>query len=293
MKPIKLPKSVKATVSIALLAGLLYLLDWQRLASLDTYALLYIAIGTTGTLGLNLFMAARWRLLIGQKNPRNLTFAKAYQGYLIGAFFNIFMPGAIGGDLMRINHAMSHTGINLKTSGLIIFMERLFGVGALLSLFLIGLLMGGSNLPHIDFGQYQIHLLIIAVALLSLIIIFASRRFRLPLHTAVAAFLLSLLAQGSDALLSWLILSYLFPETPLFWLLIAMPVAIIATLLPISLGGLGVREGALVGVLALFGVDPSSAILFSFMVYLSKVLVGMIGGIILNLSRSSEQHQSR
>ncbi|MBL3526119.1 MAG: flippase-like domain-containing protein [gamma proteobacterium endosymbiont of Lamellibrachia anaximandri] len=293
MKPIKLPKSVKATVSITLLAGLFYLLDWQRLASLDAYALLYIAIGTTGTLGLNLFMATRWRLLIGQKNPRNLSFAKAYQGYLFGAFFNIFMPGAIGGDLMRINYAMSHTGINLKTSGLIIFMERLFGVGALLSLFLIGLLLGGANLPHIDFGQYQIHLLIAAVVLLSLIIIFASRRFRLPLHTAITAFLLSLLAQGSDALLSWLILSYVFPETPLFWLLIAMPVAIIATLLPISLGGLGVREGTLVGVLALFGVDPSSAILFSFMVYLSKVLVGLIGGIMLNLSRSSEQLQSR
>ncbi|RLJ22666.1 hypothetical protein DJ030_00860 [bacterium endosymbiont of Escarpia laminata] len=293
MKPIKLPKSVKATVSIALLACLLYLLDWQRLASLDVYALLYISIGMVGTLGLDLFLALRWQLLLKQKNAQGLPLSTAYQGYLFGAFFNIFMPGAIGGDLMRINHAMSHTGINLKTSGLIIFMERLFGVGALLSLFLIGLLMGGADLPHIDFGQYQIHLLIVAVALLSLIIIFASRRFRLPLHAAIAAFLLSLLAQGSDALLSWLILSYLFPETPLFWLLIAMPVAIIATLLPISLGGLGVREGTLVGVLALFGVDPSSAILFSFMVYLSKVLVGMIGGIMLNLSRNSEQHQSR
>ena len=46
-----------------------------------------------------------------------------------------------------------------------------------------------------------------------------------------------------------------------------------------ELGGLGVREGTLAFLLALFGVNPSDAVTLSFLVYLTRVVVGVFGGI--------------
>ena len=57
-----------------------------------------------------------------------------------------------------------------------------------------------------------------------------------------------------------------------------VPMVYLATLLPISLGGLGVREGALVFLLARLGVPTSSAVTLSFLIYLNQVFLGMLGG---------------
>jgi len=46
---------------------------------------------------------------------------------------------------------------------------------------------------------------------------------------------------------------------------------------PISLGGLGVREGTFSGLLNLYGIDTSTAIIISLLMYLIKVATGIIG----------------
>jgi uncharacterized membrane protein YbhN (UPF0104 family) len=60
-------------------------------------------------------------------------------------------------------------------------------------------------------------------------------------------------------------------------LLFVMPLVYVATVLPISLGGLGVREGVLSGLLMLFAVPRDDAILAAFLLYLAKVVVGLTG----------------
>ena len=58
-----------------------------------------------------------------------------------------------------------------------------------------------------------------------------------------------------------------------------MPIVYISTILPVSLGGLGVREGTLVYLLAKVGVLSSDAVALSFLIHFNRVAVGSIGGI--------------
>lgn len=56
-----------------------------------------------------------------------------------------------------------------------------------------------------------------------------------------------------------------------------MPLVFIATVLPISIGGLGVREVSMIGLLAIFSVSSATAAIISLMLYLTNILVGLIG----------------
>jgi len=64
---------------------------------------------------------------------------------------------------------------------------------------------------------------------------------------------------------------------PITALLFVMPLVHVATVLPISLGGLGVREGVLTGLLMLLAVPQGDAVLAAFLLYLAKVMVGLTG----------------
>ncbi len=59
-----------------------------------------------------------------------------------------------------------------------------------------------------------------------------------------------------------------------------IPLVYLVTILPISLGGLGVREGMLVFLLAQFNVAITDAVTLSFLIYLNRVVVGSLGGLI-------------
>lgn len=57
-----------------------------------------------------------------------------------------------------------------------------------------------------------------------------------------------------------------------------------ALLIPLSIGGIGIREGTLVGVLAIVGVIPANALALSFSLFGFTVIYAIVGGIIANSS---------
>jgi hypothetical protein len=59
-----------------------------------------------------------------------------------------------------------------------------------------------------------------------------------------------------------------------------MPIVYLVTILPISIGGLGVREGTLVMILSFVNIETSEAVILSFLIYLNRILIGGVGGII-------------
>ncbi len=69
-----------------------------------------------------------------------------------------------------------------------------------------------------------------------------------------------------------------------------MSVAYAATVLPVSVGGHGIREGALLGMLALLGLLPDDssrqlALLLAVLVWAISVLWSLVGGAVLLLAR--------
>jgi len=59
-----------------------------------------------------------------------------------------------------------------------------------------------------------------------------------------------------------------------------VPVIFVFTGIPISIGGLGVRENTIIFMLSGFGVSNSTAVLFSFLILFVFVFDGVLGGII-------------
>lgn len=275
---------LKATVSICILIFLANTVNWDRIHNLNSTTLLALCICVFITLCLMLFMALRWFLLIRMQTIQSLSIFSAYKGYLIGLFFNIFMPGAIGGDLVRIKYCRDRCNLSLKKSGLIIITERLFGLTALSLFFIVGLFENYKILSHV---KLDLTIVILVMLILISIIIAAkywiSRRIFINNKKFLALILFSLLGQSSDiiavALFAWTF-GYTLNFSQLFFI---MPLVYIATVIPISLGGLGVREGVLTGMLSLYGVLTSDAIFIAFMLYLTKATIGIAFGLPLFL----------
>ncbi|MCA9887942.1 MAG: flippase-like domain-containing protein, partial [Anaerolineae bacterium] len=61
---------------------------------------------------------------------------------------------------------------------------------------------------------------------------------------------------------------------------IMMPIVWVVVALPISIGGLGVREAAYVTLFTQVGMDSSLALALSLMHYGMQVMVGVVGGLL-------------
>jgi hypothetical protein len=59
-----------------------------------------------------------------------------------------------------------------------------------------------------------------------------------------------------------------------------VPLAVFAMMLPISINAIGLREGAFVFLLGMYGVEPSVSIGLAWIAYGLLVLQGLIGGIL-------------
>ena len=132
-----LVRIAKAGLGVGLLAALLLWRDNGRklldiLAQFDpSYIVLLLLI----SIGLNGISSVKWSLFVHERGTR-ISQIRLFNLYLIGKFFNNFLPSMVGGDLARIyllGRAISSQSRSLAS----VFLERMTGV--------IGLtLMAGS-----------------------------------------------------------------------------------------------------------------------------------------------------
>lgn len=101
---------------------------------------------------------------------------------------------------------------------------------------------------------------------------------KIPLDSMFVIFVLSAVFQIAGIVASFALARAINIDLPLILFLAIFPIVYILTVLPISLGGLGVREGALAYLLTRVGILPSDAVTLSFMIYLNWVFVSLIGG---------------
>ncbi len=103
--------------------------------------------------GTPLFAGLRWRGLLEVQQVR-LSAATALKLTWIGLFFNQFMIGTVGGDLVKAYYVTRHTDTAKAESVLTILIDRIIGMLGLLWLSGAGILIwlavrpGGQGLPH-------------------------------------------------------------------------------------------------------------------------------------------------
>ncbi len=223
--------------------------------------------------------AQKWRMLVRVAGvPLGAwTALRAHAG---GLFANIWLPSIIGGDVVRAGWvARTHGGIAVPA--LVGVADRALDLAALLTLAAAGAILVpadvlGPAAPVLRGGA----LALAALGVGGVLVLLALDPARLPARlqqpasrvrevllglagrpaTALAAYTLSVCVQGALVALNVGIAQAIGVEaSPAAWLL-AWPLAKVVALIPVSLGGLGVREAALAGLLAPFGVPATLAV---------------------------------
>jgi uncharacterized protein (TIRG00374 family) len=317
-------KILRLLVSGVLLAWLAWRTDWVQFRSTFSHLRLELWFAAVGILLLTqVISAVRWRLL-----ARLLGFGNALRAfirfYFVGMFFNLLLPTSVGGDVVRAWYLDSGSG-RKQAALLSVLIDRLSGLLILLALACIAELVCPIALPWVRFsvwatagcaalgllclpllaryltgarngteptiakslslGTLRSALRALALSLSHALALLCSRP-RLLLSTTV----LSLLVQGSNVLLLWLLARAIYAPIPASYCGIVVPMVTLLTLVPVSLNGMGVREGGMVLFLTPVGIAPATALSLAFLWFSVFVAVSLFGaGVYVTETWSAER----
>ena len=248
-------------VSGAILLGFLL---WQRQTALQFFQTLravpipLILAAVAFYLAGQWLCAWKWAILLGARGLVT-PISTCARIYLAGMFANLFLPSNIGGDALRAALLHQERRIAVTDALASIVVERLTGFAALLVLAIGGLLARGAGQNggwRLVFGVMSAFFV---MALLAFLIFQVSHPKIQNLRAALAfylqkshraalmwALILSLVFQASQVLLNWGLARAVGLNVAAldFWWL--GPLLSLSGLLPIGIGGLGVREVAAV-----------------------------------------------
>ena len=239
-------------------------------------------------LGLALVVAGqRWRMLMrafGVETPPGLVTVTRLT--LIGLFYNTYVPGAVGGDVVRgvlVRGLFRHPA----ASYVVVLLERLIGLSALALVLGVGVVFGPDIVDRATLLLWigilaGLGVLIVAGALLTGRL---QALFRLipPVsrpRQLVGAFGISFVGHGLSLLIFGLLAHGLAVPVAASALLIVVPLALVAAFFPLSIAGIGPRETALVGLLGLLGVPRPEALGLSLAYALTVLVVAGLGGLV-------------
>src|ERR1700730_2052064 len=253
---------------------------------------------------------AKWRMVVNTAGAE-LDFATCAQCYAGGLFGSLFLPSIIGGDVIRLAVGLRRSPRPAAVlAGNVV--DRILDVAAQTGLVLLGLvLLPGSLPPPLELtarkallvsGSGAILLLALVILLRRPLLGGRSVRFRRRLallrralssvsrrsQVLVLGWLAGTFVQASFLVLTAQLATYCGLVLPLRVWFFAWPLAKLAALLPLTQGGIGVREAALVALLAPFGA-PGHLVLAAGLIWEGIIIAGgLIAGATAFLLRRSE-----
>lgn len=308
--------ALRAVLGLGLIAFVLTRPDWDRLLeALRSPSWPWLGAAVALFLASNVAWSVRWHDILRAAGAR-----RRYRDLLalvfVGQFFNTFLPTSAGGDLVRGWYA-SDGRSGLVTSYAVVLVERAVGLvtlGAVAATAAVVALaspvdalppallwtVGGAGATLVAVG---------AVAFLwpgtgRIVRRTLGRRERWEDAAAGLASALSLFREPDvPRLRIWAasgclqVLGVLFQlacartagvEVGSLLFFLVVPVAVVASMIPVSVNGLGVREGVLVGLLSTIGGDPATLGAYVVVALVVSTLLSCVGGVLYPFYRPSE-----
>lgn len=289
---------LKLTISAGALSIIFSKIDFkQTVFILRDTSIFYFLAAVALYIFSQLVSSFRWKLLL----PERFKVRKLFSLYMIGAFFNTFLPGLVGGDVVKayyLNKDAKKVSLTLAS----VFMDRYMGY---LSLMIIGI----TAFPFVSgyFGGSPIKWMLptMFVAFVAGSFLFfhlkIGKRFRV-----VSEFYeyFSLLWNRKEIIIKTLLVSFLIQflnfskvivlgigmgaNVPFLLFFVFLPIVITISALPISISGLGLREGSLMILLGLIGIGPELATSIS-LAWFFSIFVGSLPGLIAYILYKSRQ----
>jgi uncharacterized protein (TIRG00374 family) len=317
------PKAVKNLLKIVFGVGLLaWTVSGIRLGELAALARegdpKNLALGVGSLLvAMFYFQWSRLHLLIKGYTDGIATSLKIFY---VGALFNNVLPSNIGGDAIRLMYLKSLRAENWGAPFMLLLLYRASGFALLVAGGLVYITFDHDRLIKLLEAQHVfVHfgattwLLAAAGAAVALAIgVWILRRLSERVRSRVLGFLRN--CQGALSQLSRADVANLIVQTALFhgfrllsfyyliqylgqfvsiWdLVFVISATAIIAVLPVTIAGLGVMEGSISLLLAMYGVTPSSAVAIALVNRAVMLMLAAIGGVIY-LSRGGDVVRAR
>jgi uncharacterized membrane protein YbhN (UPF0104 family) len=277
---------LKAIVSLGVLTYLFSKIDIGSVGrALQNLHPGYFALAWVSFFGLQFVGIFRWQIMVrlqGFDQP----FGRLTSFYFVGLFFNLFLPTSVGGDLGKCYYLAERRSDILRAVTTVLA-DRISGMLALLCIASIALLAGGSVMVPVWMTYFTVAGT--ALLVLGLIIPFlypgVLRRYELPFRywqnprfmaVSVGA---SFFIQISVVIISMIIGQAVDVVIPWESYFVFIPLVTVAGMVPISLNGLGVREGAYVYFLAQAGIAAHQAMAFAVLWLILITSLNVLGGL--------------
>jgi uncharacterized protein (TIRG00374 family) len=253
----------------------------------------------------------RWEMLLGALKI-SLPFKRVVISYAGGIFFSLFLPSTIGGDLMRSVDLATHTQ-RPKEVIATVFLDRLSGYAGLVILALLSLLLGWRWQLIRDESVIFSIIAITAILIAILFVLFNKflyskinnllhspnsgkiRELLKNLHQEIHYFrqhkkiiinnlILSIIIQAIAPVTFYMVAKSLHININIIYFFIFLPIIGAITLLPISIGGLGLRDASTIYFFAKVGIARDLAFAMSLLSFFFLLIGGIAGGIIYVLT---------
>jgi uncharacterized membrane protein YbhN (UPF0104 family) len=251
--------------------------------------------------------AGRWHVILRALDAV-MPFVETCRIYYIGAFFGTCMLASVGGDVAR-GWLMYRNNIRVGTAAISVILDRVAALAGVAIIVLAVTPLFVTVVGRDYFAPALIFACLAAAGILGIVIVAQLDRISVgrfagftPLNQLVAlgeatrqvflrpAASIPVLALGVATQLGGSLAAYAIARslalniTAAECLILMQPVTLFATL-PISIGGWGVREAAMVTFFGLVGVAPSAAVLLSIQLGLLAVGLSLPGGLLFLVQR--------
>ena len=253
--------------------------------------------------------AWRWRWLLADFGMA-VPYRVLLEMVLIGNYFNLFLPGSLGGDAYRAIGLARYSAQALRPVATVVI-ERFTGLIALFAIGTVAAALAGHHLPVSSTLLVWAGLFLLAAAVAGLLVLLHVEPLYARLRTVLPAALVRRLPPEKLAVFFGVvrdlrgrprafmrasaisILLQLTVLTTYYAMSLALhgdlspavfygvfPVIEFASLIPVTINGLGVREGLMVWFLKRAAVEPSFSMGLSIVNRLLALAMGALGGLI-------------
>ncbi len=303
--------AAKILISVTLIVWLLHRIGVQNiLKQLQTADVRWIVVAIFTFAISNVLGAVQWYLLIRSQHVK-ISLGHAISYYHVGLFFNNFLIGYVGGDAFRIYDIRRYSGDTTAAVSTVVF-DRFVGFLMLTSIAMTVSLIWIHQLASLNTVYFIAFILLGWILMLFLLfnqkagkrigrlfrpvvpgllqakilaIYMALNQFRNNRLMLVQVLAISLVVQLLRVLVHYWAALAVGVSTSIFYFLIFVPIIALFASLPISFGGIGVREQSGVAVFSTIGVLASKVVTFEFLAYIVGIVATIPGGLIFALRK--------
>ncbi len=307
--------SLRILTSMALLA-ILILINYKQLAQipelLKNINILFLILSIIFYFLSIAAEAPRWRSLL-KAHGIYIPGSYLFNSVLIGGFYNTLLPTSVGGDAYRGIDLHKKFKISVHENILSLLLGRFLGIISGIFFLLLSFIF--KMYRHLSKPFLTGLAIFFPIVIFLIMLVLFPKKFKLEIffgkikflkkfkksildfsevldsykrkkRFVFASFLYSMLSNLCSFISFYFIGAALRIQLGFIPYMFIIPITWAISNIPVTLGGFGLRENTVVILLKEFGVNPTSALTFSFIVLVINILMAVIGGFVLVIRNS-------